>query len=105
MGKRIAGGQFHCALQRCASWFELAFGPFEKSQIAIGIFEERIQANRFEILGGSLAILAQLGKHDPAKIANACVVRALTFRNSELRRQRQADSLSAPRDPSEMHLF
>src|SRR6266446_380316 len=50
MGKRVAGGQFHCVFQRCASWFELVFGPFEKSQIAIGIFEERIQANRFEIL-------------------------------------------------------
>ena len=59
------------------------FGPPEKTEIAIRIFQSWIEANRFDI-GGSFGILAQLDKQDPTKVTNACVIGMLAFRGGEL---------------------
>jgi hypothetical protein len=60
------------------------FGPSEKSEVAIGIFEERIEAIRFLIFGSSLGILAHPGEHDPAKVTNTRVIGVFAFRGGEL---------------------
>jgi hypothetical protein len=60
------------------------FGPSEKSEVAIGIFEERIEAIRLLIFGGSLGILAHSGEQDPEKVTNTRVIGVFAFRGAEV---------------------
>src|ERR1700676_3299439 len=83
VGKGIVGRKFYGLSQRFTGRWELLFGPPEKSQIAIGVFQKGIEPNRFLILGGSFGILARLREQYPAKIANARVFRRFTFRGGE----------------------
>src|SRR5271169_837059 len=84
MGERVAGCEFHSALQSVASWFELVFGPFEESEISVRIFHARVQANGFPILSRRLGVLAETGKGNPAKIVNARIVRMVALRCRQL---------------------
>jgi hypothetical protein len=60
------------------------FGPSEKSEVAIGVLEERIEAIRLLILGGSLGIFSHPGEQDPAKVTNTRVIGVFAFRPAEL---------------------
>jgi hypothetical protein len=84
VGKNVAGRKRNGAFQRLAGRRELMFAPPEKSEVAIGIFEERIKAIRFLIFGGSLGILAHPGEQDPAKVTNTRVIGVFAFRGAEL---------------------
>src|SRR3981081_3264361 len=84
VGKRVAGRKRNGAFQRLAGRPELMFGPSEKSEVAIGIFEQRIEAIRFLIFGGSLGIFAHPDEQDPAKVTNTRVIGVFTFRAAEL---------------------
>src|SRR5216684_266065 len=74
-------------LQRLASLPQLAFSPAKKAKIAVGILQQRIDANGFLILRSCLCILPRLDEQYSAKIADTRILRILTFRGRELRKR------------------
>src|ERR1700693_6505657 len=61
------------------------FGPSEESEVAVGVFEQRIEAVRFLIFGSSFGKLTHSDEQNPAKITDARVVRMFAFRGTEFR--------------------
>ena len=84
VGKGVVRGKFYSTFQHVASRGKLVFGPPEKTEIAIRIFQSWIEANRFLIFGGSFGILAQLDQQDPTKVTSACVIGMFALRGGEL---------------------
>jgi hypothetical protein len=61
------------------------FGPSEESEVAVGVFEQRIEAVRFLIFRSSFGKLTHSDEQNPAKIMDARVVRMFAFRGTEFR--------------------
>ena len=64
--------------------FEMMLGPFQKSEILVGVFHPRIKLDRAPVFVGGLIVAAQAGESDAAKIVDERVVRIFVFRFGEL---------------------
>src|ERR1700690_636421 len=84
VGEQIVGRKSYRAFQDFTSRRKLVFRPSEKSEVAISIFEKRIEADGFLIFSGSRGSPAHADEQDAAKITHPRVVWVFAFRSVEI---------------------